>query len=68
MKERFLFGYDPFVLPFTLGMVFIILYLLVGTARIIISLTYEERISLLKSLKPKQLFKTIKDVIVDCLL
>jgi Fe-S oxidoreductase len=68
MKERFLFGYDPFVLPFTLGMVFIILYLLVGTARIIISLTNEERISLLKSLKPKQLFKTIKDVIEDCLL
>lgn len=68
MKERLIFGYDPFVLPFTLGMVFIILYLLVGTARIILALDNTERKLILKSLYPAKLLKTCKDIIVDCLL
>jgi Fe-S oxidoreductase len=68
MRERFLFGYDPFVLPFTLGMIFIILYLLVGTARIIIALDKGERINLLESLNPTKLVRTFKDIFVDCLL
>lgn len=68
MRERFLFGYDPFVLPFTLGMVFIVLYLLIGSVRIILALNKEERLLLLRSMNPKQLLITAKDVFVDCLL
>lgn len=68
MKERLIFGYDPFVLPFTLGMVFIILYLLVGTARIIMALDNSERKLILKSLSPLRLLKTAQDIIVDCLI
>ena len=68
MRERFLFGYDPFVLPFTLGMVFIVLYLLIGSIRIILALDKEERLLLLKSMNPGQLLITAKDVFVDCLL
>ncbi|MEA5006020.1 MAG: (Fe-S)-binding protein [Rikenellaceae bacterium] len=68
MRERFLFGYDPFVLPFTLGMVFIVLYLLIGSIRIILALDKQERILLFKSMNPRQLIITAKDVFVDCLL
>lgn len=68
MKERLIFGYDPFVLPFTLGMVFIILYLLVGTIRIIMALDNSERKLILKSLLPVSLFRNIKEIILDCLI
>ena len=68
MKERLIFGYDPFVLPFTFGMVFIILYLLTGTVRIILALDNDERKLLLKSFMPATLFKTVKDIILDCLI
>jgi len=68
VKERLIFGYDPFVLPFTLGMVFIILYLLVGTVRIILALDDSERKLILKSFFPLKLFKSIKDIILDCLI
>lgn len=68
MKERLIFGYDPFVWPFTLGMVFIILYLLVGTVRIILALDNSERKLILKSFLPVRLYKTVKDIILDCLI
>lgn len=68
MKERIIFGFDPFVIPFTLGMVFIILYLITGTVRIIIQLSAQERIKLLKSIFSLKLFKTITDIITDVLL
>jgi len=68
MRERFLFGYDPFVLPFTLAMVFIILYLLIGAGRVILALTKDERLSLVKSLNPARLLNTTKEIFVDCLL
>ncbi|MDD4638558.1 MAG: hypothetical protein PHT63_02210 [Bacteroidales bacterium] len=43
MKERLVFGYDPFVLPFLTGMMFMIGYLLDGSIRIIICLNGRER-------------------------
>jgi len=68
VKERLIFGYDPFVLPFTLGMVFIILYLMVGTVRIILALDNHERKLILLSLMPAKFFKNVKDIILDCLI
>lgn len=69
MKERIIFGYDDFVLPFTIGMIFIILYLAVGTLRIVWSLPKEDKLKLFKSiLSPIGIFKNIKDIIMDALL
>lgn len=68
MKERIIFGYDPMVIPFTLGVIFIILYASVGTIRIIISLSKQERLNLLKSLFSSKIFKTVRDIITDVLL
>ncbi|MFA6769921.1 MAG: (Fe-S)-binding protein [Bacteroidales bacterium] len=68
MKERIIFGFDPFVIPFTLGMVFIILYLITGTVRIIFHLSAQERKNLLKLVFSLKLFKTIKEIITDVLL
>ncbi len=56
------------VIPFTLGVIFIILYASVGTIRILISLTKQERLSLLKSLFSSKILKTVRDIFTDVLL
>jgi hypothetical protein len=43
MRERILGGYDDFVLPFMIGMIFIISYLLIGAIRIIIHIPSSDR-------------------------
>ncbi len=68
MKERLIFGYDPFVLPFLIGMIFIIAYLLVGTVRIILSLNNNEKKQLFRIFIPVNAYKIVKDIILDCLL
>ncbi|MFA5713527.1 MAG: 4Fe-4S dicluster domain-containing protein, partial [Bacteroidales bacterium] len=68
MKERFIFGFDFFVLPFTVGMVFALLYLSVGAVKIIISLTPKERKKFFISLLPPKIFGTIWEIIRDVLL
>ncbi len=56
------------VLPFTLGVIFIILYASVGTIRILLSLTRNELINLFKSLFSIKIIKTLKDILSDVLL
>jgi len=68
MRERIVFAFDPFVIPFTLGMVFIILYLSVGGFKIIAKLSAEEKIKLLKHTFSFAIFKTFWNIIADCLL
>jgi len=68
LKERIIFGYDPFVIPFTLGVIFILLYLGTGTVRILLSLKREEAINLLSSIFSVKIFKTFKDILFDVLL
>ena len=69
MRERFLIGFDPFVLPFLVGMVFILTYCAVGLIRIIMQLPKEDRRRFFLSLvNPKILWKDIKDIFCDCLL
>ena len=43
MRERFLTGYNDFVLPFVFGMLFVLTYCLVGLVRIIIQLPPQDR-------------------------
>jgi len=68
LKERIIFGYDPFVIPFTLGVIFIMLYLGTGTVRILLTLTRKEALNLLNSIFSVKIFKTFKDILFDVLL
>ena len=69
MRERFLTGYNDFVLPFMVGMAFILTWCVVGMIRVIASLPKEDRRKFFLSLiNPKILLKDIKDIFCDCLL
>lgn len=67
--DRYPNSYNHFVLPFVIGISFILVYLLVGLIRVLYHLTGEDRIKLLKSLFiPKTALKNLKDLFCDCLL
>lgn len=68
MRERFPGAYEPFVLPFTIAMVFILLYLSIGIIRMVLLLNQSERRLLVKSIFSRKIFTTIKDIVNDCLL
>lgn len=60
--------FDPFVLPFVCGMIFVLLYCIIGMIRIIFQLPKEDRRKFGRSLiTPKILWKDIKDLFGDCL-
>ena len=60
--------FDPFVLPFVLGMTFVLLYCFIGMIRIIWQLPKEDRRKFGRSLiTPKTAWKNIKDLFGDCL-
>ena len=66
MRERFLTGYNDFVLPFMVGMAFILTWCVVGMIRVIASLPKEDRRKFFLSLiNPKILLKDIKDIFCD---
>ena len=66
MEERF--SFDPFVLPFTIGLVFIIIYLAVAAGKVIYDLPTEDRKKFFRSLFSWRIFVSIKDIICECLL
>ena len=69
MRERFLTGYNDFVLPFMIGMVFILSYCIIALIRIIVQLPNEDRKRFFISLvTPKTLAKNVRDIFCDCLL
>ncbi|MBO4742155.1 MAG: (Fe-S)-binding protein [Bacteroidales bacterium] len=69
MRERFASGFDPFVLPFLIGMVFVLGYCLLGILCIIYQLPKEDRRKFLLSLiTPKTALKNIWDIFANCLL
>lgn len=60
--------FDPFVLPFVLGMSFVLLYCFIGMIRIIWQLPKEDRRKFGRSLiTPKIAWENIKDLFGDCL-
>ena len=66
MKE--LATYHNFVLPFLLGMIFVLGWCIIGAIRIILQLSKEDKIRFFKSLiNPKIMLKNIKDWFCDCL-
>ena len=67
MTERL--WYDPFVIPFVAGMVFVLLYCFAGMLRIILQLPRNDRLRFFKSLvTPKTAWKNIKDIFLNCLI
>ena len=69
MRERFASGFDPFVLPFLAGMVFVLGYCLYGILRILFQLSREDRRRFLISLiTPSTALKNIWDIFANCLL
>ena len=69
MRERIIGGYDPFVLPFMIGMTFILIYLTIAVIRVIRAIPASDRKKLLQSLvNPAIMYKNIRDIVCDCLL
>ena len=68
MNELHPTGFDYFVLPFTIGMIFVLLWCLGGAIRIIAELDSEDRKKFFKSLvNPKIMAKNVKEWFCDCL-
>lgn len=66
MRERL--SYDPFVLPFTIGLAYIIVYCTIGIVRIIREMPAEDRTKLYKSLFSLKIFKSINEIFWECLI
>lgn len=68
MREIYLSGYSNFVIPFMIGMVFVLSWCIIGAIRIIFELDTEDRRKFFLSfLNPKIMLKNIKDWFCDCL-
>ena len=68
MREIYLSGYSNFVIPFMIGMLFVLTWCVVGAVRVILQLTSEDRKKFFISLiNPKIMAKNIKDWFCDCL-
>ena len=69
MRERIAGGYDNFVLPFMIGMGFILIYLVIALVRLFAHIPPKDRIKFFKSLvNPATLYKNCRDILMDCLL
>lgn len=69
MIDRIPSGFHPFVIPFLVGMGFVILYCIFGMVRVIMQLSFEDRKKFLLSLiNPVTAAKNVHDIFCDCLL
>ena len=69
MRERFASGFDPFVIPFVIGMLFVLGYCLVAMVRVVCQLPKADRKRFLLSLiTPKYIWMNIRDIFLNCLI
>ena len=68
MIERVQESYDPFVLPFTIGMVFVLAYFIIALIRVINELPNDDKIKLAKHIFSLKFFKSLGEVFMECLL
>jgi Fe-S oxidoreductase len=68
LKERIVLGFDWFVLPFSIAMTFIFVYIIYAVFKIFKKLTKNERISVLSHILSFRIFGTIWLIIKDTLL
>ncbi|MDY6418566.1 MAG: (Fe-S)-binding protein [Bacteroidales bacterium] len=69
MRERFASGFDPFVIPFVIGMVFVLGYCLIAMVRVVCQLPKADRKRFLLSLiTPKYIWMNVRDIFLNCLI
>lgn len=69
MRERIAGGYDDFVIPFMVGMIFIFTYLIIALIRLFTHIPPKDRIKFFKSLvNPAIMYRNCRDILLDCLL
>jgi Fe-S oxidoreductase len=69
MIDRFASGFDPFVIPFLIGMAFVLGYCFIGAIRLILQLDAEDKKRFFISLiTPKTIWKNLKDLFLNCLI
>lgn len=69
MTERIASGFHPFVLPFLVGMAFVLCYCIFSAIRVLCQLPAEDRRHFYKSLvTPSTFVKNIKDIFLNCLI
>ena len=69
MRERFASGFDPFVIPFVIGMIFVLGYCLIAMVRVVCQLPKADRKRFLLSLiTPKYIWMNIRDIFLNCLI
>jgi Fe-S oxidoreductase len=69
MREIYPSGFNSFVTPFMLGMLFVLGWCLVGAFKVLLELPNEDRKKLaLSFLNPKTMVKNIRDWFFDCLI
>ena len=59
--------YPPFVWPFMAGMIFLVFYMVIALIRVIWNLNGQERKQLGRSIFSVKIFRSIKDIFLDCL-
>ena len=68
MREIYLSGYSNFIIPFMIGMIFVLSWCAIGAVRIILQLPAEDRKKFFLSLiNPRIMLKNIRDWFCDCL-
>ncbi|MDR2938087.1 MAG: (Fe-S)-binding protein, partial [Prevotellaceae bacterium] len=65
MIERF--SYDPFVLPYTIGLIFVLGWLALSVVRVVNSLPWADKKKLALHLFSWKILKSVKDIFADCL-
>ena len=69
MIDRIPSGFHPFVIPFLVGMAFVLLYCFGAMIRILFELSWQDRKKFALSLiNPKIIYKNIKDIFLNCLI
>ena len=68
MIERIQESYDPFVLPYTIGLVFVLTYLFIALVRVVKALPGDDKIKLVKHIFSLKFFKSLWEVFMECLL
>lgn len=68
MKERLLTNFDPFVLPYIIGLVFILTYMMVALIRIVKALPGDDKIKFFKHIFSLKFFTSLIEIFVECLL
>ncbi len=67
MKERLAETYDPFVLPYIIGLVFVLTYLFVALCRVVKALPNDDKYRLLKHIFSWKIFQSAWEIFMECL-